>query len=182
METKYYAKLDKYGIITGIVSSTKEGFPSESDYKLLTSEQVNAIRDTDANWMLLLGELVQVEEGQLFLNSRKDEKIVELNIACQNAIISGFTSDALGTPHKYDSGEVDQLNIIGAAALNTNCFYKCLDLQTNSKEFRLHTAEQMKTVLKDGSTIKIALLQKCTELKSLANWASNITELEEIKW
>jgi len=67
-------------------------------------------------------------------NNVRNVLISGLSDACQNAIMSGFPSSALGSPHQYASGQLDQINLIGATILtaptpaNPNgngTYYKC---------------------------------------------------------
>jgi hypothetical protein len=109
------------------------------------------------------------------------KKIEELNAACRAAIIGGFTSSALGAPHRYDSEEVDQLNLIGAVATGGDLVYRCTDA-LGVKDWRLHTAAQLHQVLADGAARKGALLHQASSLKAQAAEATTYELLQAIVW
>lgn len=85
-------------------------------------------------------------------------KIAALSTACEAAIVSGFTSTALGTSHTYQSDRDDQLNLIGAVSAAADIPFKCAD-ETGAWDYRLHTAAQIRQVLSDGAAVKLSHLQ-----------------------
>ncbi|AXR62883.1 hypothetical protein DQM68_19505 (plasmid) [Leptospira mayottensis] len=103
----------------------------------------------------------------------------KVNGICATKIISGFISTALGSPHLYSSDQDDQLNLIGLVSLNEIVMYKCTD-QKGVKEYRAHTAEQIKRVLSDGAKRKTSLLQNAFSLKSELQTATTATKLLSI--
>jgi hypothetical protein len=86
------------------------------------------------------------------------QRITALSTACEVAIVSGFTSDALGTSHTYQSDRDDQLNLIGAVSAAADMPFKCADA-TGAWGYRLHTAAQLRQVLNDGAAVKLTHLQ-----------------------
>ncbi|CAD2261557.1 hypothetical protein PSEUDT2_04174 [Stutzerimonas stutzeri] len=107
-----------------------------------------------------------------------------INRACEAAITAGFTSDALGTPHVYSSQLDDQLNLTGAVLRGLDMPYACRDEQ-GVKEFRLHTAEQLRQVGDDFTLYKLQLLQHANALKQqldAALDAGDLAALEAISW
>ncbi len=107
-----------------------------------------------------------------------------INSACEAAITAGFSSDALGPPHQYTSQLDDQLNLTGAILRGLDMPYACRDVQ-GVKEFRLHTAEQLRQVGDDFTLYKLQLLQHANELKQqldAALDAGDLAALEAISW
>ncbi|WP_078125864.1 hypothetical protein [Leptospira alexanderi] len=115
------------------------------------------------------------------ISKRRKELIRSVDRFCELKIIAGFDSSALGEIHHYESDREDQLNLIGSVSLNSEVLYKC----TNSlglKEYRTHSASEIKQVLNDGAIRKVALLQRAYELKSFIKDATKeeIEGFEEI--
>jgi hypothetical protein len=111
-------------------------------------------------------------------------KVEEINRDCEAAITAGFQSDALGAPHLYSSQLDDQLNLTGAILRGLDMPYACRDEQ-GVKEFRLHTAAQLRQVGDDFTLYKLQLLQHANELKQqldLALAAGDADAMELITW
>ncbi|MGA4577051.1 hypothetical protein [Stutzerimonas frequens] len=107
-----------------------------------------------------------------------------INRACEAAITAGFTSEALGAPHIYSSQLDDQLNLTGAVLRGLDMPYACRDEQ-GVKEFRLHTADQLRQVGDDFTLYKLQLLQHANALKQqldAALEAGDLAALESITW
>lgn len=115
------------------------------------------------------------------LTAAKRAKIEEINACCRAKIVGGFSSAALGAPHTYDSEEADQLNLIGAIALNSDLPYRCTDA-AGVKDFRPHTAAQLKQVAADGAAVKLSALEKAALLKASVLAVNDIAALAAIKW
>ena len=112
------------------------------------------------------------------------QKYQVVNNACAQAITSGLWSSALGAPHQYSSQLDDQLNLTGAVLRGLDMPYACRDEQA-VKEFRLHTAEQLRQVGDDFTLYKLQLLQHANELKQhldAALAAGDLAALEAITW
>jgi hypothetical protein len=76
----------------------------------------------------------------LTLATAQSQQINYLSNACQEAIISGFTSSALGTAHTYPSKQTDQLNL--TASVTT-----ALIAQSNAGTWAADTAYAVGTVV-----------------------------------
>ncbi|WP_016753586.1 hypothetical protein [Leptospira kirschneri] len=118
------------------------------------------------------GWIVNVEQ-------KRNSLIGQVNSICASEIVSGFFSSALGSPHLYSSDQDDQLNLIGLVSINEIVMCKCTD-QNGVKEYRAHTAEQIRRVLGDGAARKTLLLQKAFALKTLLQNASSAEELSSV--
>lgn len=116
------------------------------------------------------------------LDRARAERTIAINTDCRAAIIGGFTSSALGTPHVYDSEETDQINIVGAALAGVDQPYKCLDPSTDVKSFHLHTAAQLQQLLADGAARKYRCIAQANLLKAQVQAAQTYEELQTIVW
>lgn len=125
---------------------------------------------------------IKSKQLEMTLQIKKDEKKENINLLCKKSIESGFTSDALETSCKYESEEIDQLNLIGAVSSGINQPFKCSLDDGESWEYKVHTAEQLKQVISDGAIVKANYLQKATELKEQVKTANSIEDLELITW
>ena len=131
----------------------------------------------------------QAELDSQALENAKSEKTNEINLLCKNEIISGFTSSALGNKHYYQSDELDQLNLIGVVAGNTDDMFKCgvedADFANNSIinwSYKMHTVLQLQRVLADGKAVKSTLLQRANTLKEQVASATTVEDVKAIVW
>lgn len=112
------------------------------------------------------------------------EQTAMVNQACEQEILGGFWSDRLGQRHLYSSQIDDQLNLIGMILLGLDCPYACRD-EVGKKEFRPHTADQLRAVGDDFSLFKLLRLQLANELKNqldAAVIAGDVAAMAAIKW
>jgi hypothetical protein len=112
------------------------------------------------------------------------EKLQAINTACEQSIIAGFTSTALGAMHRYSSQLDDQLNLMGAILRGLEMPYACRNEQ-DVKAFRMHSAEQLRQIGDDFTQYKLQRLQQANTLKQQleqAQAASDILALEAINW
>lgn len=94
-----------------------------------------------------------------YLKSAKSKEIVD---CCDAACITGFTSDALGTPHLYPSKMLDQHNLNAQVTdsllthpVDWTTQQICQDVATGVWAYRPHTAAQIQQA---GSAVKDAIL------------------------
>ncbi|EKD22678.1 MAG: hypothetical protein ACD_84C00013G0004 [uncultured bacterium] len=124
----------------------------------------------------------------------KSAKIEELSEACQADIMAGFNSMALGTLHRYDSHEEDQLNLIGtvtktaptpAALDGTSYLYASREIINGveqPKTYLMHTHAQLRQVLDDGATYKLMELVKFNTKKMEVLAMTTVAELDTVIW
>lgn len=128
-------------------------------------------------------EDVLAQETGTALALAKNRQSLILERACAAEIVAGFESTALGSVHRYDSAETDQLNLIGAAQLGVALQYRCTEVATSGiKQHRLHTHAQIAQVLADGATIKMTLLQTLAAKRAQVEAAQTIEDIEAITW
>jgi hypothetical protein len=143
---------------------------------LLEAQSMGKVIKPDAD-----GRPVAVDPPPPTLDEVRAGKTAEINAACAASIVGGFTSLALGTLHTYDSALEDQLNLIGAVGLDVDLPYRCADA-AGVKEFRPHTAAQLKQVAADGAAIKLAALEKAATLKAQVQAAADAAAVEAVAW
>ncbi|SER19365.1 hypothetical protein [Pseudomonas soli] len=108
----------------------------------------------------------------------------EINAACEQAIIAGFTSSALGDSYRYDSAVEDQLNLQSWVIRKQDTEYPCAG-QDGIVRFRPHTAAQLQRVSDDFTVFRHALLLRANELKGQLEEALAIGDagaIEAIAW
>lgn len=111
-------------------------------------------------------------------------KTIEVNRACEAAIVEGFCSAALGETHKYSSQMEDQLNLNGAILRGLDTLYACRD-ELGRKDYRPHTFAQVSQVWDDFTEYKLQLLQKALQLKQMLDLAlerDDVDALEAVTW
>jgi len=127
------------------------------------------------------------------LANKKNEKLNEINTSCALEITSGFMSNAVDNEVflKYESEQIDQLNLIGLVSSNKDALLKSGLLAQKENEndedvyiwdFRPHTALQLKKVFDDGVIYKEALLLKAYKLKAQVSEATTIEAVNAISW
>lgn len=133
---------------------------------------------------------IQLELDNKINDNLKTEKIDFLSQECQRLIITGFTSDGLGSLHYYDSEQVDQLNLIGAVSATapiaefpdgTTMYYAVRSIVNNviqPKEYKNHTHSQLRKVIFDGSVFKLNKLQIFNNKRDYIQ--NNVLTLEQI--
>jgi hypothetical protein len=125
-----------------------------------------------------------VDDIAAILAALFEQKMLEVNDACNRYIEGGFTSNALGEPHRYSSQMDDQINLTGMVLSGLDASYACFDAN-QVKVFRPHTAAQLHLVSQDLVRFKQAALQHADNLKKDLATALNDKKLKvmkSIKW
>ena len=120
----------------------------------------------------------------LSLEEIKRLRIRALHQGFDAALNAGFASDALGTPHRYDSEPHNRENLIGAVATGAEQMFTCDDNQGNpdSKQQRLHSPEQLKAVLMDGAAVKQTLIARFRARRARVWAATDETQVNAVAW
>lgn len=93
----------------------------------------------------------QAQLDAAVLPSARQEKIKQLKDQCTQAIQAGFTSNALGANHIYDSAlPQDQINLLGAVMAGIDIDFTSVSEADGIKAQRPHTATQIKAVYEQG--------------------------------
>lgn len=115
----------------------------------------------------------------LSVDKAKQLKLDAIEAALTAATQGGFHSSALGAEHFYSSSPNAQIDLIGAAQLDTDMPYLCTDDQ-GVKDYRMHTAAQIKQVLADAGLKRQSYLQQSTVLISQVNAAATAIDVQQI--
>jgi hypothetical protein len=161
----------------------------------------NVIAITDDEWFeCLTTQAHTVVDGVLtappektnaeLLSEAIQSKIAELSAACQSAILSGFTSTALGVSYSYPSSMTDQQNLAssvlaslmpsGTVAGWVTPFW-CADID-GVWAFRSHNAEQIQQVGEDGKLAILTNMAKNDQIATSAKAATTVAEVAAITW
>lgn len=134
------------------------------------------LEDLQSAWNAMQPTAAQV------LNDARTAKINSLNVACNESILKGFTSDALGTDNAYDFAYYDQINLdstlnaVSAGIHTDNIIWKASGVPLP------HTFEQFKKLYADGLAYKNANISMYRELKNAVLSASNAEDITSISW
>ena len=122
----------------------------------------------------------------------KEFKIRQLSEECESVIVAGFSSDAKGYAHWYDSEPVDQINLLGALLTTMpnplqpdggTIYYACRDLNETMKEYEPHTFAEITKVVADGAAFKLMNLQKFhTKRVWVLDVATTIAQVQAVTW
>lgn len=129
-------------------------------------------------------KLVQIPNyADKVLLDMKNMRINDLNTKCNQTILSGFTSYALGEPHQYDFDEEAQRNFNGTLTMLTvdptisTIVWKTVDAGPLP-----HTKDQFIQLCKDGFAFKQNMISKYWLLKTKVQQATTIDEVNAITW
>jgi len=126
--------------------------------------------------------VLSVVAAHTALADAKADQIAAITQSCAATIVSGFLSSALGTAHTYPSQPIDQSNLIGAVASGlANVTFWCAD-STGVWNITSHTAAQIKQVLADGGTQRMAYSTKLAGLAAQVQSATTVAAVQAIVW
>ncbi|MBY9749916.1 hypothetical protein ISH47_31935 [Pseudomonas aeruginosa] len=112
-------------------------------------------------------------------------KTLEIRAAGQAFLDGGFYSSVLGNPHFYASSLSDQMNVTSLAALGISADYPCAAGGEQNREWRRHTANQLRQVGVDLVQHRQAGQQQVERLQDeldAALAAQDLERLEAITW
>lgn len=130
------------------------------------------------------------ESWEVDIAKLKAEKVEEIKKACQNQIVGGFVSNAVGTEHKYPSEQIDQLNLsatvqrarLGADVSSELFYFLCQNMTTGEWGYVEHTAAQIEQVGTDAYNFILSARMKYSQLSSLIQSLETEAELNSITW
>ncbi|MCY9658107.1 DUF4376 domain-containing protein [Paenibacillus chondroitinus] len=128
-------------------------------------------------------ELIWIPRNNGTIEDAKTQKIKQLNEFCNAAILTGFTSNALGTQHSYDFDYDAQINLGGM--LNAITAGLISEQSVTWKASGLpqpHTFAQFKEVFGAGLTHKNTNIGKYWALKAQVEAATIPEEVEAVRW
>lgn len=157
---------------------------SEARYdEVIANPGTGKIREHDSDGLPFLVDPIPMGNADK-AQALHAEQYAAVNRDCEAVITAGFNSSALGAPHSYSSLLDDQLNLAGAALHGTDMPYPCRDEQ-GVKEFRLHTASQLRQVNDDFTLYKLKHLQRANMLKQQLDQAlaaADLAALAAVTW
>lgn len=134
-------------------------------------------------WMAAAPAAPPPETPEALIAAARAAKLAELQAGFDAALNAGFTSAALGSPHRYDSEPHNRENLLGAVLAGEDTLYTCDDLSgaAGAKRQRLHTPAQLLRVLRDGKAVKQALIAKLRSSREAVQ-AANMEGVATIAW
>jgi hypothetical protein len=110
-------------------------------------------------------------------------KIGELDAKCNETILAGFTSSALGSAHDYDFDYEAQQNLSGMLSLfNADATIADVTWKTKDAGPLTHTKEQFLQLYKDGFAHKNGHIAHYWTLKAQVQAATTVSAVQEIVW
>jgi len=117
------------------------------------------------------------------------EKMAELTAACAAAIVSGYSSSALGDVHSYPNDQIAQINMMGSVTGSllsglpadwTTPFW-CAD-RAGIWQMRQHTAAQIQRAGSDGKAHVVACQQRLVALNAAVAAATTPEAVAAVVW
>ncbi|TAY75330.1 DUF4376 domain-containing protein [Rhizobium ruizarguesonis] len=140
-------------------------------------------------------ELVKDVDGWRLVNAAdqlaalKASRIAVLTATCAEAIVSGYSSSALGSEHQYPSKQTDQINMMGSVTdsllpgqtVDWSTPFWCAD-ESGAWAFRPHTASQIQGAGADGKAHILECQTKLGQLSVQVMAAASAEAVEAIVW
>lgn len=123
------------------------------------------------------------------LDTLRQRKLANLRTGCAATIIGGFTSSALGAPHRYPSTANDQMNLMGSVTASLlagedaswRTPFWCAD-EAGEWLFREHTATEIQAVGLAGKDHILLCQHRLDILSAALNAAASVAEIDAISW
>lgn len=126
---------------------------------------------------------MSAQASPLTLEDHKAAKIDQLDYDCNQTILGGFLSSALGEEHRYGFDAEDQSNLTGRlAGIAVGTAPVEFVWMTKDTGPLLHTVEQFKQVCRDGDAHKEREIAKLWMLKAAIEEATTPEEVQAITW
>jgi hypothetical protein len=127
--------------------------------------------------------LQSATQPSLSIDSYKNEKINELNNKCNQLIVEGFKSEALGIEHTYPSDEEAQRNLTMAIKrLELSPELGTINFKTIDAGYLPHTIDEIHSVFADGFDFGQSIIIKYNTLKNIVLNTETIEEVQAIIW
>ena len=122
-------------------------------------------------------------EVPITLLDYQQNKIYELNVACNNAILAGFTSTATGVPHQYKFDMEYQANLNQELTmLLADISVISVNWPTKDGGVIAHTRLQFIQLCKDSKTFKETNIYRYFGLKAQVMSSTTITQVNTFIW
>lgn len=184
---KHYIRINAEGIIVHGFSDAFEQ-PQHGDVQLAGEQGRHftlVLQDGKGrhNYKLVDNQISErTEDEKTPLSEYKEKKIAELSKICNETILGGYTSNALGSPNHYDFDMEAQMNLAGmlhainAAMINEPITWKASGVPQQ------HTINQFKQVFADGLNWKNNNIGKYWMFKSQVAAATTKVEVDVVSW
>lgn len=189
----WYVDLTPDGAFNGFHNPSLSGRPAPETAKPITDEQhqewwaagADRFRFPDGADAPVRYE--QSDAEKLF--AAREERIRALRSDCSSAILGGYVSNALGTPHIYPTTERDQANlnasvtaaIIEGSSPDWSTPFWCAD-ETDAWAFVPHSGPQIIQVGRDVKNHIVACQDKLAHLTSAVSAAMTPDAVAAITW
>ncbi|MET3229445.1 UNVERIFIED_ORG: hypothetical protein ABIC54_001619 [Burkholderia sp. 1263] len=186
------AAYDSTGAIVAFYDSIDSPLPAGlTAFIEITNEQWQTCINSSPPYTVASGALVAptAPTSAQLLAKAKAEQVSSLSAACGAAIVSGFTSSALGSAHTYPSNMTDQQNLstsIMASMLpgtpaDWATLFWCADSAGNWS-WTSHTVAQIQQAGKDGMAAILAQRSKNATLSAQVAAASTVAAVQSVVW
>ncbi|MBB3965962.1 hypothetical protein [Rhizobium metallidurans] len=116
-------------------------------------------------------------------------RIAALTSVCALAIVGGYSSDALGVAHRYPSGVIDQINMMGSVTasllpdlpLDWATPFWCED-EGGEWAYRPHAAAQIQQAGSDGKAHVVSCQTRLAQLSATVMSASTADAINAVDW
>lgn len=133
--------------------------------------KVGEITLSDSQMVNDKGDIVHKSQLQLLKEATKENAYDYLYKRISDKagidIVSGFSSEVLGSEHLYDSTIQDQMNLKDALMTESKSRIRCMNVMTGKKTFVDHTSEQIKELFNDFLRFKNIILYTADNEKLL---------------
>lgn len=180
-----YAKYDPTqmpALVTGWFDTDEfnygRNFPPAENLLELTEDEWKA--RTSGQWQVV-DKALCAYSPTLSLTDVANMQAKALAQACQQQIVSGFTSAALGAVHNYASTAIDQRNLILAAQSSKGGLLSCQD-STGAWVRVMHAQAQAQQVLEDFVAMADAARTKLSALETQIASATTVAAVQAVLW
>ena len=183
-----------YALIQGNEISwifTKIELPEWNENDIKTIDITDIAPRPEIGWVYEDGIFIApfVEEVIYDLEANRTAKSLKINKDCENHILAGFPSDALGVIYTYPNNDRDQVNLSGSilrstlpSALETD-YYPFLCMSSEGVwSYQLHTATQIQKVGSDAYNYILEARVKNATLQYQVFVANSKEDLDLITW
>jgi hypothetical protein len=179
----YTLTFNSLGTLTGV--SIYDILPDtlqENEYECTADQFVNP------SILQLVDGVITMSNSAALLDAQT-VKAAELDVACANEIVSGFSSSALGSLHTYPSAMTDQQNLTASVVAsmlpgiteNWTIPFWCED-QTGTWDYIPHNATQIQQAGIDGKNAILTAMAKKKALVAQVLASETVDAVNSIAW
>lgn|GEM_PF-4988124 len=150
---------------------------------LITTAQYQALLTGESQGSKIIqgaSGIPALQDIVITLEESREQQIATLSSACQEYLLNGFKSSALGSEYVYPSNTKDQQNFACAAATESTAYLWCSTGDVWS--LTVHTAAQVKQVNTDWMTYLNAAQAKLVSLITSVNTCATASAISMVVW